>query len=53
MSPPRGFAVAVPLFPPLQLTSVFVAVADKTTAGSVIVTSSVAVQLLASVTVTV
>jgi hypothetical protein len=46
-------AVAVPLLPPLQDTSVPVAVADRLQPGSCTVTIQIAVQPFRSVTVTV
>ena len=51
--PPLGLTVAVPLAPPKQLTFVDEMFAALITVGSVIVILFVAVQLLASVTVTV
>ena len=51
--PPVAEAVAEPSFSPLQLTFVGVPIDATTDVGSVIVTDSVSVQLLASVAVTV
>ena len=52
--PPIGFAVALPLFPPLQVIfELTLAPADKASAGWVMVTLAVADELQLSVTVTV
>ena len=51
--PPEGVMLAVPLLPPLQLTLVCEPTDVLIAPGSVIVYIRVAVQLLASVTVTV
>jgi hypothetical protein len=50
---PAAVAVAVPVLPPLQVTLVPATVADKVQPGCPTVLAHVAVQLFASVTVTV